>query len=156
MEIKMKKGRQEKILELIKKYEIETQDELMEFLCEEGYIVTQATVSRDIRDLDLVKIAVPGGSYKYVVSGIPKKTIGLGALSHSVSDTVHSVICAQNIIVLKTATGMAQAVAIAIDRLPDEDILGCVAGDDTILIVTPDAYVAVNVAERLKKQLAVR
>ena len=58
----MKKGRQEKILELIQKYEIETQDELMEFLGEEGYIVTQATVSRDIRDLDLVKVAVPGGS----------------------------------------------------------------------------------------------
>lgn len=151
----MKKGRQEKILELIKKYEIETQDELMEFLSEEGYIVTQATVSRDIRDLDLVKIAVPGGSYKYVASGIPKKVAGLGPLSHAVADTVHSVTCAQNIIVLKTATGMAQAIAIAIDRLPDSDILGCVAGDDTIIIVTPDENAAVSVAARLKKQLAI-
>ena len=151
----MKKGRQEKILELIKKYEIETQDELMEFLGEEGYIVTQATVSRDIRDLDLVKIAVPGGSYKYVASGIPKKTVGLGSFSHTVADTVQSVICAQNIIVLKTATGMAQAVAIAIDRIPDADILGCVAGDDTIIIVTPDAAVATTVAERLRKQFAI-
>ena len=66
----MKKGRQEKILELITKFEIETQDELMEFLSEEGYQVTQATVSRDIRDLNLVKVALPGGSYKYVVSGV--------------------------------------------------------------------------------------
>jgi transcriptional regulator of arginine metabolism len=151
----MKKGRQEKILELIKKYEIETQDELMEFLGEEGYIVTQATVSRDIRDLDLVKIAVPGGSYKYVASGIPKKIAGLGHLSHSVADTVQSVICAQNIIVLRTSMGMAQAVAIAIDRMPDEDILGCVAGDDTIIIVTPDNDVATAVAARLKKQLSI-
>lgn len=151
----MKKGRQEKILELIQKYEIETQDELMEFLGEEGYIVTQATVSRDIRDLDLVKVAVPGGSYKYVASGIPRKTVGFGPLSHSVSDTVMAVTCAQNLIVLRTATGMAQAVAIAIDRIPDSDILGCVAGDDTIIIVTPDASSATAVAAKLKKQLAI-
>ena len=152
----MKKGRQEKILELIGKYEIETQDELMEFLGEEGYMVTQATVSRDIRDLDLVKIAVPGGTYKYVVSGVSKKLgAKLGPLSHEVADTVHSVICAQNIIVLKTAAGMAQAVAIAIDRIPDEDILGCVAGDDTILVVTHDNDAAHTVADRLKKQLSI-
>ena len=120
----MKKGRQEKILELIGKYEIETQDELMEFLEEEGYPVTQATVSRDIRDLDLVKIAVPGGSYKYVVAGIPRKTVGFTSLSHAMTDSIHSIICAQNIVVLKTAAGMAQAIAIAIDRLNDSDILG--------------------------------
>ncbi len=152
----MKKGRQEKILELIEKYEIETQDELMEFLGEEGYMVTQATVSRDIRDLDLVKIAVPGGTYKYVVSGVSKKAgARLGPLSHAVADTVHSIICAQNTIVLKTAAGMAQAVAIAIDRIPDADILGCVAGDDTILVVTPDIDSAQAVASRLKKQLSI-
>lgn len=150
----MKKGRQEKILELIGKYEIETQDELMEFLEEEGYPVTQATVSRDIRDLDLVKIAVPGGSYKYVVAGIPRKTVGFTSLSHAMTDSIHSIICAQNIVVLKTAAGMAQAIAIAIDRLNDSDILGSVAGDDTILLVTYDYAKAVEVAGRLKRQLA--
>ena len=150
----MKKGRQEKILELIGKYEIETQDELMEFLEEEGYPVTQATVSRDIRDLDLVKIAVPGGSYKYVVAGIPRKTVGFTSLSHAMTDSIHSIICAQNIVVLKTAAGMAQAIAIAIDRLNDSDILGCIAGDDTILVVTYDSAKAVEVAGRLKRQLA--
>lgn len=151
----MKKGRQKKILELIEKYEIETQDELMEFLEEEGYPVTQATVSRDIRDLDLVKIAVQGGSYKYVVAGIPRKTsTGFTSLSHAMTDTIHSVICAQNIVVLKTSAGMAQAIAIAIDRLTDSDILGCVAGDDTILVVTYDSAKAVEVAGRLKRQLA--
>jgi len=152
----MKKGRQEKILELISKYEIETQDELIEFLGEEGYIVTQATISRDIRDLDLVKVSLPGGAYKYVVSHVSKKnerTAGL--LSHTVIDTVLSITCAQNIIVLRTTPGMAQAVALAIDRIPDSDILGSVAGDDTILVVVPDGETAKLVASRLKKLLSV-
>ena len=152
----MKKGRQEKIIELITKYEIETQDELMEFLGEEGYMVTQATVSRDIRDLDLVKVAMPGGAYKYVVSNISKKNAkNVGPLGHAVADAVVSVSCAQNIIVLKTTPGMAQAVAIVIDRIPDTSILGSVAGDDTIIVVVPDSETAQSVAVRMKKLLAV-
>lgn len=152
----MKKGRQEKILELINKYEIETQDELMEFLGEEGYMVTQATVSRDIRDLDLVKVAMPGGSYKYVASGVSKKQRGhAGAMSNVIANTVVSVRCAQNIIVIKTSAGMAQAVALTIDRISDDDILGCVAGDDAIIVVTPDNDAAAAVAGRLKVQLAI-
>jgi transcriptional regulator of arginine metabolism len=152
----MKKGRQEKIIELITKYEIETQDELMEFLGEEGDTVTQATVSRDIRDLDLVKVAMPGGTYKYVVSHVSQKSPkNTGPLSHAVSDTVISVNFAQNIVVLRTTPGMAQAVAIAIDRIPDNEILGSVAGDDTIIVVTPDASVAEDVTLRLKKILNV-
>ena len=152
----MKKGRQEKILELINKYEIETQDELMEFLGSEGYIVTQATVSRDIRDLDLVKVAMPGGSYKYVASGVSKKQRGhAGSISHAIANTVQSITCAQNMIVIKTSAGMAQAVAIAIDRISDDDILGSVAGDDTIFVMTPDNDAAVGVASRLKKQLTI-
>lgn len=152
----MKKGRQEKILELINKYEIETQDELMEFLGEEGYMVTQATVSRDIRDLDLVKVAMPGGSYKYVVSGVSKKQRGhAGAISHAIANTVISIRCAQNIIVIKTSAGMAQAVALTIDRISDDDILGCVAGDDAIIVVTPDNDAAVAVAGKIQKQLTI-
>ena len=152
----MKKGRQEKILELINKYEIETQDALMERLCEEGYIVTQATVSRDIRDLDLVKVAIPGGSYKYVVSGGSKKrSAQMGPLSHAIVDTVLSVKCAGNIVVLKTTPGMAQAVALAVDRLPEEDIVGSVAGDDTIIAVSPTDETARNVAMKLKRLLSI-
>lgn len=151
----MKKGRQEKILELINKYEIETQDELMEFLCEEGYNVTQATISRDIRDLDLAKVAMPGGSYKYVVASLPKRSARhTGPLSHSIVDTVVSVNCAQNIIVLKTTPGMAQAVAIALDRMPESEVVGTVAGDDTIIAITPDNETAVNVAAKIKKLLS--
>ena len=150
----MKKGRQDKILELISKYEIETQDELMEFLGREGYAVTQATVSRDIRDLDLVKVALPEGRYKYVVSGVAGKvSVGAGVLSHAVVNTVYSIACAQNIVVLKTAAGMAQAVGLAIDRISDPMIIGSVAGDDTIIVVTLDNESAQVVAARLKKQL---
>ena len=128
----------------------------MDFLSEEGYTVTQATVSRDIRDLDLIKVALPGGSYKYVVGGGSKKvSVGVGAISHAVADTVISVTCAQNIIVLKTASGMAQAVAVAIDRVSDPMILGSVAGDDTIIVVVPDAEAAQSVAAKLKKHLSI-
>lgn len=152
----MKKGRQEKILELITKFEIETQDELMEFLSEEGYCVTQATVSRDIRDLDLVKVALPGGSYKYVVSGISKKPTSLsGVINHAMAEAVHSVVCAQNIVVIKTSSGMAQAIAVSLEKITDPLMLGCVAGDDTIFIVSPDNEGAEIVAARLKKFLAV-
>ena len=152
----MKKGRQEKILEIIEKYEIETQDALMEQLCAEGYAVTQATVSRDIRDLDLVKVALPGGSYKYVAGGVSTKlSRSHGSISHAVANTVNSIRCAQNIIVLKTAAGMAQAVAIVIDRTPDESVLGCVAGDDTIFVAVTDSAAAESVAEKLKKQFSV-
>ncbi|MBQ8408343.1 MAG: arginine repressor [Clostridia bacterium] len=152
----MKKGRQEKILELITKYEIETQDELIEFLGEEGYNVTQATISRDIRDLDLVKVAMPDGAYKYVVSHVSKKGAkNTGLLSHTVMDTVLSITCAQNIIVLRTTAGMAQAVALAIDRIPDSDILGSVAGDDTIIVVTADSATAETVAAKMRKLLSI-
>lgn len=152
----MKKGRQEKILELIAKYEIETQDELIEFLGQEGYNVTQATISRDIRDLDLVKVAMPDGAYKYVVSHVSGKGArNAGLLSHSVVDTVLSITCAQNIIVLRTTPGMAQAVALAIDRIPDNDILGSVAGDDTIIVVTPTTEIAEHVAAKMRRLLSI-
>jgi transcriptional regulator of arginine metabolism len=152
----MKKGRQEKILELIARYEIETQDELIEFLGEEGYNVTQATISRDIRELDLVKVTTPDGAYKYVVSHVSRKSPRqTGLMTHSVTDTVTGIVCAQNIVVIKTTPGMAQAVAISIDRIPDSDILGCVAGDDTIMIVTHDNNTAEAVASKLKRLLSI-
>lgn len=147
----MKKGRQEKILELITKYEIETQDDLMDMLMIEGYKVTQATVSRDIRDLDLVKVATKDGSYKYVVSHMSKGISGgVSLLRNPIVNTVTDITCAQNIIVIKTTPGMAQAVATFIDRMPESNILGCVAGDDTIIVVTSDNEAADRTAEKLK------
>ena len=150
----MKKGRQEKILELITKYEVETQDDVMDMLMIEGYKVTQATVSRDIRDLDLVKVATAGGTYKYVVSLISKsKTGSVGLLSSPIVNTVTGITCAQNIVVVKTTSGMAQAVATYIDRVQDSNIIGCVAGDDTIIIVTPDNDSAAETSEKLKEAI---
>ena len=148
----MKKGRQEKILELITKYEIDTQDDLMDMLHEAGYKVTQATVSRDIRDLNLVKVSTSKGSYKYVVSRAQSADIlsGVSILSNSVANTVTAVNCANNIIVVKTIPGMAQAVATFVDRLPSGEILGCVAGDDTIIIVTVDNGAALATAEKIQ------
>ena len=152
----MRNKRHEAILNLIKENSIETQQDLTVALASVGFDVTQATVSRDIRDLDLVKVAMPGGSYKYVVSHVSHRGAkNAGPLAHAVSDTVLSVVCAQNLIVLKTTAGMAQAVAIAIDRIPDSEILGCVAGDDTILIVTPDSETASRVSGRVKRLLAI-
>ncbi len=151
----MKKGRQEKIIELITRYEINTQDDLIDMLNIEGYTVTQATVSRDIRDLDLVKVATPGGTYKYVVSHMSKNGVGgVSLLRNPIVDTVVDITCAQNIIVIKTTPGMAGAVATFIDRVPDCNILGCVAGDDTIITVTPDNNTAVSVAEKLKTMIS--
>lgn len=146
----MKKGRQEKILELISSRDVETQDELMELLGQEGYNVTQATVSRDIRALDLVKVAVPEGKYKYVASHVSQSSIGLPAGflgGHGIS----SVRCAKNIVVVKTTPGMAQAVALSVDRMSDDAVLGCVAGDDTIMIVIQSDELAAEMCEKLKQ-----
>lgn len=151
----MKKGRQEKIIELITKYEINTQDDLIDMLNVEGYKVTQATVSRDIRDLDLVKVATPGGSYKYVVSRMSKNGVGgVSLLRNPIVETVISITCAQNIVVFRTTPGMAGAVATFIDRMPDNNILGSVAGDDTIIVVTPDNDAALATAEKFKSVIA--
>lgn len=150
----MKKGRQEKILQLITKYEIETQDDLIDMLRIDGYKVTQATISRDIRDLDLVKVATPDGAYKYVSSRV--SSVGAGNISlmkNPIVDTVISITCAQNIVVIKTTPGMAQAVGIFVDRIPDSEIIGCVAGDDTIIIVTMDNDAALSTSDKLRNIL---
>lgn len=151
----MKKGRQEKILELITKYEIETQDDLIDMLRIDGYKVTQATVSRDIRDLDLVKVTTPDGAYKYVVSKTSSTGVGsVNTLKNPIVDTVISITCAQNLIVIKTNPGMAQAVGLFVDRMHDSEIIGCVAGDDTILIVTMDNDSCASVSNKLRNILS--
>ena len=148
----MKTNRHSKILELIADQAIDTQEGLLEQLKQCGFDVTQATVSRDIRDLNLVKVAGVDGTYKYVVSRVENRDDEhKGMLVRSVMDTVRSVVCAQNIIVLKTVSGMAPAIAITVDHMPDEDILGCVAGDDTIMVVTMNSETAVRVAQKLEK-----
>ncbi len=151
----MKKNRQEKILELISKYEIETQDDLLELLRQEGVETTQATVSRDIRELDIVKMTTERGTYKYVSALIPKNTQKKSVpFARGLVDAVVSVSCALNIIVVKTSPGMSSPVAVAIDSFDDARILGCVSGDDTIIIVVRDEESAFELCEKMKAMLS--
>lgn len=133
----MKKNRQEKLLEIISRYEVDTQEELIRYLQEAGYDVTQATVSRDIRELKIVKMNTGRGSYRY---SLPKQGAnGAGVkFNTALVDSIVNVEYANNLLVLKTYPGLAQAVASGIDRTEIRQILGCVAGDDTILVVTKD------------------
>ena len=130
----MKNSRHTRILEIIGDYVIETQDDLIEKLKESGYPVTQATVSRDIKQLGLIKTATKDGGYKYTVarsdnSGNENK------LKNIMKETVVNAQDAQKIIVVKTFPGMANAAAAALDALAGEAVIGSIAGDDTIFIV---------------------
>ena len=144
----MKNKRQERILELIKEKSVETQEELSELLRREGYNVTQATVSRDIRQLHLVKTA-KNGRLTYSLS---KNTPGKEAskFDNILAAAVVSADSAGNITVVKTLAGMAQGAAAAIDGNHYGDIVGCVAGDDTILVVMRDE----DAAKELKKTIS--
>lgn len=146
----MKLSRQSKILELINKYDIETQEELAEWLMKEGYNVTQATVSRDIRELKLTKVAVDGGRQKYIA--IQKTEPGLSEkYTRVLREGFVSMDMAQNILVIKTVSGMAMAVAAALDALQMNSIVGCIAGDDTIMCAIRTAEETVTVMEKLRK-----
>ena len=129
----MKVSRHAKIIELISQYDIETQEELAEYLNREGFKVTQATVSRDIRDLRLTKVAVDGSRQKYVVLA-PEKDEMNEKYIRVLRDGYISMDMAQNILVIKTVSGMAMAVAAALDALKFSEVVGCIAGDDTIMV----------------------
>lgn len=129
----MKLSRHAKIYDLIDEYNIETQDELVDRLRKSGYDVTQATVSRDIRELKLSKVKLGNGKKKYAV--IREKTDPTQRLIRTIKDGLLSSELAGNILVLKTNEGMAMAVAAAIDNLKFEEVVGCIAGDDTIMCV---------------------
>ena len=137
----MKNKRQEKILEFIKNENIDTQDGLLMRLKEHGFEVTQATVSRDIKELKLVKVATGEGGYKYAArdENDLKQTV---KYLNIMKETVVSLKCANNIIVVKTYTGMAQAACAAIDAVYHSRILGSIAGDDTIFIALESSDLA--------------
>lgn len=146
----MKNSRQEKILELISKYEIETQDDMIARLRADGYTATQATISRDMRDLKLTKVLTARGSYKYVVNQARNHS-NTAKLNNAVVDSIVSVNYSGNNIVLKTFPGLAQAVASGVDALHIHNILGCVAGDDTIIIVTSDEEASRDISNKIKE-----
>ena len=146
----MKKNRHEKIIEIVEKYDVDTQDELIEQLRKTGYEVTQATVSRDIRELKLTKVMGEKGSYRYE---LPKTSEPLGnfKFSHALAESITSVDYAMHTVVVKTFPGMAQAVAVGIDNLHLQVILGCVAGDDTIIIIARSTEAAADLNTRIKE-----
>lgn len=130
----MKYNRHAKILELIDSYEIETQEELAEKLKEHGMDITQATVSRDIKELRLIKVMAEDGKYRYAPLSQGDAMVSNRLLT-VFSQSMVSCDYANNIVVIKTLPGMAQAAASAIDSLKWSEILGTIAGDDTIMTV---------------------
>ncbi|MBR7184642.1 MAG: arginine repressor [Clostridia bacterium] len=148
----MKNRRQDRILELIDKYDIETQDNLIERLQASGFAATQATISRDIRELKLSKVMTGQGTYKYIRPPQNKETVNTRFNSALVESITH-IDCAGNLVVIKTAAGMANAVATGIDAIHSNEILGSVAGDDTILVVIRDAEAAEKTCDKLKMMI---
>lgn len=144
----MKSKRQEKILEIIANNNIETQEDLITALKNEGYNATQATASRDIRQLKLLKVMVDG-VYKYVA---PKTELeDVSEYNTALMSSIKDIRYACNTVVLKTNPGLAHAVGVGIDAMNYTEILGCVAGDDTIVIITTSDETAVFVAEKIAK-----
>ena len=150
----MKIGRQARIVDLIAKYDIETQEELADYLKKEGYRVTQATISRDIRELKLTKIATNDGRQKYALmqpqgAGMNEKYLRV------LKDGFVSMDMAQNILVIKTVSGMAMAVAVALDALGWNEIVGCIAGDDTIMCAIRTTDQTKTVMDKIRKLMSV-
>ncbi len=146
----MKINRHAKIVELIRKYHIETQEELAERLNQEGFQVTQATVSRDIRDLKLTKVPTEGGRQKYAMTNQEDETVN-EKFFRILRDGYVSMDMAQNILVIKTVSGMAMAVAAVIDKMQWHEVVGCIAGDDTIMCAIRNTEETVNVMEKIRK-----
>lgn len=150
----MKKSRHEKIRELVEHYEIETQEELAERLKKEGYQVTQATVSRDIRELKLSKIPGVDGRQKYIMYERGNENGQLGdKYTRVLKEGYASMSAAQSLLVMKTVPGMAMAVAAAVDAMKMPEIAGCIAGDDTIMIAIHTAGDTEAVMDKIKKIL---
>lgn len=150
----MKLERHSKIVELIGKYEIETQEELAERLNQEGYKVTQATVSRDIRELKLTKVQSENGRQRYMV--MQNQAAFSDKYIRILKDGYVSMDMAQNILVIKTVSGMAMAVAAALDEIHFHEIVGCIAGDDTIMCAVRSVDDTILLMEKLKKLILAR
>ena len=142
----MKVARHEKIIELIRQYEIDTQEELAARLNEAGFKVTQATVSRDIRAL---KVAGSNGKSRYAILEEHTPDVLSDKYSRVLKDAVIAMNIGQNIVVVKTIPGMAMAAAAALDAMKWPEILGCIAGDDTIMCVVKTSEQAPGVVQKL-------
>ena len=148
----MKKLRQGKILEIIQKYDVETQEELADRLRASGLKVTQATVSRDIRELKLSKVLSSGGRQKYAFLKQEDEQLE-NKFIRVLRDGFASMDMAQNILVVKTVSGMAMAVAAALDALKFSEVVGSIAGDDTIFVAVRSQEATAALMEKLWKLL---
>ena len=147
----MKTNRQSKIIEIIQKNEVETQDELSALLEKDGFRVTQATVSRDIRELKFTKIPTAGGRQKYAVITDAPENLSK-KYERVLREGFLSMDMAQNILVIKTVSGMASAVCAAIDAMKMREIVGSIAGDDTIMCAirtVDDTYAVMKKIRRI-------
>lgn len=146
----MKAKRQRKIRELIEDLIMETQEQLVEELKRQGYEVTQATVSRDIKELGLVKVPAGANSFKYALPH--KLSVGNAyeRLQRLFEDSVNAIDYSENLILIRTMPGTAQAVASLLDNVGWKDIIGTVAGDDTILVIVKPKEAVPVVIERLQ------
>ena len=150
----MKFKRQAAILEIISKREVKTQEELSRYLCEQGFQTTQATISRDIKELRLIKVASHSGGYQYSTPDQSGSATHLARLKNIFRECVVKIDRAQNLVVLKTLVGMANAAATAIDAMKIPNIVGTIAGDDNILIILRTSEEAEQFCELVSDMLA--
>ena len=146
----MKTKRQSRILELIRSNDIETQEELQAYLVKEGFAVTQATVSRDIRDMKLTKISTNTGKQKYVALNDSSEDLSEKYV-RVLKDGYVSMDMAQNILVIKTVSGMAGAVCASIDAMNIHEIVGSIAGDDTIMCAIRTTEDTIQIMKKLRR-----
>ena len=146
----MKINRHAKIYELINKYNVETQEELADLLNQEGYKVTQATVSRDIRDLKLTKVQTKEGRQKYAALKTTQSELA-EKYARILKDGFVSMDAAMNLLVIKTVSGMAMAVAAAIDEIGWTEIVGRIAGDDTVMCAVRTVEEVSTVMDKMRK-----
>lgn len=146
----MKQNRHQKIAELVSRYEIETQEELAEKLKEAGFTVTQATISRDIRQMNLSKLPTGNGRQKYVILKKENELLS-DKYIRVLRDGFVSMDMAQNILVIKTVAGMAMAVCLAIDAMNWSEVVGSIAGDDTIMCAIRTTEDTPRVMDKIRK-----
>src|SRR5699024_1004562 len=145
-------SRQRIILDIIENFEIETQEELAQYLFEREIDITQATISRDIKELRLVKVLTPDGKYKYATMDSQYEGID-ERLKNVFKSTVLSVDKAENMLVVKTLPGAAQICAAAVDNLKIEGVVGTIAGDDTIFVAIEEKNIIDSVLSHIKELL---
>ncbi len=152
----MKSKRQEKILEIIREHDVETQEQLLAELAAAGFTATQATISRDIRQLRIVKQLAPSGVYRYQTAVHPAEHQFSERLNVIFKQSITSVDYAQNILVIKTMVGMANAAMAALDAMNIPEIVGTLAGDDTAFVVLRDTASAANLCTEIRSQVAAK